>query len=69
MAWTGADVTALERSIAEGLGAGTVSFPDSGTVQFASLEDRLALLRVMKASVAAAAGTTTTRYAATSKGL
>ncbi len=68
MAWTQADVDALERSIAEGLGAGSMTFSDQ-SVTFASIDQRLALLRAMKTSVAIAAGTTTTRYAATSKGV
>lgn len=69
MAWTSADVEALERSIAQGLGAGTISFPDGGMVQFSSLEDRLALLRTMRTAVTNAAGSTTTRFASISKGV
>ncbi len=68
MAWTQADVDALERSIADGLGAGSMTFSDQ-SVTFASIDQRLALLRAMKAAVAIAAGTSTTRYAATSKGV
>ncbi len=68
MAWTQADVDALERSIAEGLGAGSMTFSDQ-SVTFGSIDQRLALLRAMKAAVAAAAGTTTTRYASISKGV
>ena len=67
MAWTQADVDALERSIAKGLGAGAMTFADQ-SVTFASLEDRLELLATMRRTVA---GTTTspTRYAATDKGV
>ena len=65
MAWTTADIEALERSIAEGLGVGTMTFADQ-SVTFESLEDRLKLLASMKRG---AAGTSSTRYAATSKGV
>ena len=68
MAWTQADVDALERAIADGKGARSMSFSDQSIV-FNSIAEMLDLLRAMKAAVAAAAGTTTTRYAATSKGL
>jgi hypothetical protein len=68
MAWTQTDVDALERSIAAGLGAGSMTFADE-SVTFASLEDRLMLLRTMKAAVTTAAGGTTTRYASIGKGV
>lgn len=68
MAWTQTDVDLLERSIAEGLGAGTITFADQ-SVTFASLEERLKLLSVMKLAVSTAAGTSGTRYAAFSKGV
>jgi hypothetical protein len=69
MAWTQADVDALERSIADGLGAGSMAFSDQ-SVTFASLADRLALLATMRAAVNAAAGIfTKTRLAAFSKGV
>ena len=68
MAWTQADVDALERAIADGRGARSMSFSDQ-SVTFGSVDEMLRLLGTMKAAVAAAAGTTTTRYAATSKGL
>jgi hypothetical protein len=69
MAWTQADIDALERSIAEGLGAGSMTFSDQ-SVTFASLADRLALLATMRAAVNDAAGVSKkTRYAAFSKGV
>ena len=68
MAWTQADVEALEQSIASGLGAGQMTFSDQ-SVTFGSIADRLALLSTMRRAVMAAAGTSSTRYAATSKGV
>jgi hypothetical protein len=68
MAWTQTDVEALERAIAEGRGARSISFSDQ-TIVFGSVDEMLRLLATMKAAVAAAAGTSSTRYAAFSKGL
>lgn len=68
MAWTSSDVEALERSIAEGLGAGSMTFGDQ-SITFASIDDRLKLLSVMRRAVTSAAGAQSTRYAATSKGV
>lgn len=68
MAWTTADVTALEDAIADGRGARSITFGDQ-TVAFNSTEDMLRLLATMRAAVNTAAGVTRTRYAATSKGV
>jgi hypothetical protein len=68
MAWTSADVDALERAIADGKGARTMQFGDQ-VVSFNSIDEMLKLLAIMRGGVAAAAGTSQrTRYAATSKG-
>jgi hypothetical protein len=68
MAWTQADVDALEASIAQGLGAGQMVL-EGQSVTFASIDDRLKLLSVMRRAVTTAGGTQSTRYAATSKGV
>jgi hypothetical protein len=68
MAWTQADVEALERAIADGRGARSIQFSDQA-VTFSSPAEMLALLSAMKNAVAAAAGTSSTRYAAFSKGV
>jgi len=68
MAWTQTDVEALERSIAAGRGAGQMTFSDQ-SVTFGSISDRLALLSTMRHAVMTAAGTSSTRYAAFSKGV
>ena len=68
MAWTQTDIDALERAIADGRGARTISFSDQ-SITFGSIPEMLQLLATMKGAVAAAAGTSTTRYAAFSKGV
>lgn len=69
MAWTQSDADALERAIADGRGARTISFSDQ-TVTFNSLDEMLKLLAVMRAAVAAAAGRgSRTRFAVVSKGV
>jgi hypothetical protein len=70
MAWTQADVLALERAIADGKGARSISFADH-TVTFSSVDEMLRLLGTMRAAVAQAAtpGTSTTRYASIGKGV
>jgi hypothetical protein len=68
MAWTQVDVDALERAIADGRGARSIQFADQA-VTFSSIDEMLALLAIMRAAVAGAAGTSQrTRYASTSKG-
>lgn len=67
MAWTSTDVAALERAIADGRGARSMTFSDQ-SVTFNSIDDMLKLLAVMRQGVNAAAGRSSTRYAATSKG-
>jgi hypothetical protein len=68
MAWTQADIDALERAIADGRGARAITFADQ-SVTFNSIAEMLALLATMKQAVAAAAGGSSTRYAAFSKGV
>ena len=68
MAWSQSDVDALQSAIADGRGARTITFGDQ-TITFNSIPDMLQLLATMQAQVSAAAGTTRTRYAATSKGV
>jgi len=68
MAWTQTDIDALERAIADGRGARTISFSDQ-SITFGSIPEMLQLLATMKGAVATAAGTSTTRYAAFSKGV
>jgi hypothetical protein len=69
MAWTQADVEALERAIADGRGARSMTFSDGQSVTLSSPAEMLGLLSSMKGAIAAAAGTSTTRYAAFSKGV
>jgi len=69
MAWTQADVEALERAIAEGRGARSITFADGQNVTFNSLAEMLQLRSTMKGELAVAAGTSSTRYAAFSKGV
>jgi len=68
MAWTQTDIDALERAIADGRGARTITFSDQSTT-FGSIAEMLQLLATMKTAVATAAGMSTTRYAAFSKGV
>lgn len=68
MAWTQTDIDALERAIADGRGARQMSFADQ-SITFGSVDEMLKLLSVMRQSVAAVAGSSPTRYAATSKGV
>jgi len=68
MAWTQADVEALERAIADGKGARSIQFADQ-VVTFNSITEMLELLAIMRNGVSSAAGTSQrTRYAATRKG-
>ena len=68
MAWTQTDIDALERAIAVGRGARSMTFADQ-SITFNSLAEMLELLATMKQAVAVAAGTPSTRYAAFSKGV
>lgn len=69
MAWTQSDVDALQRAIAEGRGARSITFSDQ-SVTFNSIKEMLDLLSVMQQAVNAAAGRPRNyRVAATSKGL
>ena len=65
MAWTQADIDALELAIVERKGARSMAFSDQ-VVVFESTKEMLELLAVMKRAVA---GVSRTRYAQTSKGV
>jgi hypothetical protein len=67
MAWTQADVTALESAISKGSVIQSMTV-GSQTFTFRSLDEMRHLLADMKRE-AAASGESRTRYAATSKGL
>ncbi len=64
MAFTQADVDALDRAIADGRGARSITFSDQ-TVTFGSVADMLKLRSIMKREVDVAP---TYRLAATDKG-
>lgn len=69
MAWTSTDVSNLERAIADGRGARSITF-ENQTVTFNSITEMLQLLAVMRAEVASTAGTSQrTRFASFSKGV
>ncbi len=69
MAFTQSDITALERAIADGRGARTITFFDQ-SVTFNSIDEMLKLLSVMRQEVNGAAGTRQGyRLAATRKGV
>jgi hypothetical protein len=67
--WTQTDINTLERAIADGLGARSITF-ENQTVTFSSVAEMLQLLATMRGAVAGAAGTTQrTRFATFSKGV
>lgn len=67
--WTQSDIEKLERAIADGLGARSITF-ENQTVTFGSIAEMLQLLATMRGAVTAAAGSSQrTRYAAFRKGL
>jgi len=68
MAWTQSDSDALRSAIAAGGAVKSMTIGDR-TITFNSIDDMLRLLATMEQAVATAAGTTRTRYAATSKGV
>lgn len=68
MPWTQGDIDTLKQAIVDRKGARTIAFSDQ-SVTFDSIDDMLKLLAGMGAEVAAAAGKTRTRFAATSKGV
>lgn len=68
MAWTQTDIDTLQAAIAAGGAVKSMTIGDR-TVTFNTIDDMLKLLSVMQASVTTAAGTSRTRYAATSKGV
>ena len=55
MAFTAADITALERAIADGRGARTITFFDQ-SITFNSIAEMLELLALMRQDVAADTG-------------
>lgn len=67
MAFTAADVEALERAIADGRGARTISFGDQ-SVTFNSIAEMFELRNTMLSIVSETAGLSRTRFASTSKG-
>jgi len=68
MAWTEADVATLKQALLDRQGVRTIVFSDQ-SVTFDSISDMLKLLAIMQAEVDVVAGTSRTRYAATSKGV
>lgn len=66
--YTAAQIAEFEQSLVDRKGVVTATFGDQ-QVQFASYSDALEFLREMRNAVAATAGTSKTRYAATSKGV
>lgn len=68
MAYSQADLDALDAEIAKVRVAKSITFGDQSTT-FRDLDEMLKLRAVMAQSIATAAGTSKTRYAATSKGI
>ena len=69
MAWTSADVTALETAVKTGVLTVSYDGPPKRTITYQSLSEMRALLAEMRADVANAAGTRhNRRLAKTSKG-
>lgn len=68
MAWTQADIDALQAAIAAGRGARSITFSDQ-SVTFNSIDDMLKLLATMQQAVAGETGASRSRFAATSKGV
>lgn len=68
MAYTQADVDALDVKIAAAGAVKATTFGDQSTT-FRDLDEMLKLRALMVQSIAAAAGRSTTRYAATRKGV
>ena len=58
MAWTQADLDALDKAIADGRGVRAISFTDGQSVQFNSIDEMLRLRAVMTREIAQSAGTT-----------
>ncbi len=68
MPWTQADIETLKTAILDRKGARSITFSDQ-SVTFDSIDDMLKLLSVMQGDVTTTAGGSTTRYAATRKGV
>lgn len=68
MAITQTDLDALDRAIADGRGARSMTFSDQ-SITFGSVDEMLKLRAFMQSQLDAATRSTRTRYAATSKGL
>ena len=67
MPWTQEDYDTLKAALVDRKGARSITFSDQ-SVTFDSIDDMLKLLAIIQAEVAGA-GTSRTRYAATSKGV
>jgi hypothetical protein len=68
MPWTQGDIETLKQAILARKGARSITFSDQ-SVTFDSIDDMLKLLGVMQNEVTSTAGGSTTRYAATRKGV
>jgi len=68
LAYTQSDLDALDLQIAAAGAVKSTTFSDQSTT-FRDLDDMLKLRAVMAQEIAAAAGSSRTRYAATSKGV
>lgn len=68
MAWTQSDIDTLKAAIVAGKGARSIAFGDQ-VITFHSLTEMRELLADMQADVSSAAGTSRSRFAATSKGV
>ncbi len=69
MAWTQADLDKLDAAIAAGGTMQSMSFAGGDSFTFRGVDEMLKLRAVIQGALNAAAGTSTTRYAATSKGV
>jgi len=67
MAWSQTDLDALDKAIADGRGARSISFSDQ-SVTFGSIDDMLKLRSVMAHEIGAS-GARSFRFVATSKGV
>jgi hypothetical protein len=66
--WTQADLDRIDRAIADGGIMQSITFADQ-TYTFRSLDEMLRLRAIIAGALNAAAGTSSTRFAATSKGV
>ena len=68
MAWTQADLDKLDAAISSGSGLQSMMFGDN-SFTFRTIDEMLKLRAVMQQALNATAGTSSTRYAAFSKGV